>query len=137
MWYLYSDFFFFVSVVVSICFCSSVSIAQAEGKFSMVTYAACSVSGVCLLVLCYSLSRQPQSTNRPTFHVIIYNYLLVYYFIVFDSWLSCTMTYGDEGGFYNIILSGMVIVSFTTDNIMKSMHWNYLGLDTYPCISTV
>ncbi|XP_008187866.1 cationic amino acid transporter 2 isoform X1 [Acyrthosiphon pisum] len=58
-----------VYLIVAICFCSSVSIAQTEGKFNMITYAACSVSGVLLLVLCYSLSRQPQSTNRPTFHV--------------------------------------------------------------------
>ncbi|KAL5238581.1 hypothetical protein ACI65C_005991 [Semiaphis heraclei] len=56
-------------LVVSVCFCSSVSIAQNEGKFNMFTYVTCIVSGVCLLVLCYSLSRQPQSTNRPTFHV--------------------------------------------------------------------
>uniref|UniRef100_A0A2S2P1M6 Low affinity cationic amino acid transporter 2 n=1 Tax=Schizaphis graminum TaxID=13262 RepID=A0A2S2P1M6_SCHGA len=61
--------YLFSSVVVSICFCSAVSIVQNEGKFNTVTCAACIFFGVCLLVLCYSLSRQPQSTNRPTFHV--------------------------------------------------------------------
>lgn len=62
---------FFSLVVVSICFCSSISIAQKQGKFNTVTGTACIFFGVCLLVLCYSLSRQPQSSNRPTFHVII------------------------------------------------------------------
>lgn len=63
-------FVFIFSVAVSICFCSVVSIAQNHKKFDTFTYITCSVLGACLLLLCFLISRQPQSENRPTFHVI-------------------------------------------------------------------
>lgn len=63
--------YFLISVVISICFCSSISYAQSVGEFNTTMYTTCGVLGMCLLLLCYSLSRQPQSSNQPTFHVNI------------------------------------------------------------------
>lgn len=62
---------FQISVAISVCFCSAISYAQSVGELNTTMYTTCGVLGVCLLLLGYSLSRQPQSSNKPTFHVNI------------------------------------------------------------------
>ncbi|VVC45896.1 Hypothetical protein CINCED_3A021817 [Cinara cedri] len=58
-----------IYVVVSICFCWTMSKAQINGQLNAITGTALGVFGFCLVVLCVSLFRQPQSSKRPLFVV--------------------------------------------------------------------